>query len=245
MLFANIRIVLVNTSHPGNIGAAVRAMKTMGFHQLILVNPKSFPDARATERAAQAADMLGKIIVTQTLPEAIQDCQIVFGTSTRNRGLAWPLYHSREAAEKISAMASDGTQIAVVFGNEQSGLSNDELQYCHFQIEIPANPEYSSLNLAAAVQIVCYELRMAFHQSITVAKLSAKKNSDELATSAELENFYDHFENVLYKIDFLKLTRSTRIIHRLHRIFNRAQLEKREVNILRGILTAMEKSLDS
>lgn len=244
MSFANIRIVLVNTSHPGNIGAAVRAMKTMGFHQLILVNPKSFPDARATERAAQAADMLANVIVTQTLPEAIQDCQIVFGTSTRNRGLAWPLYHSREAAEKISEMTSGGTQIAVVFGNEQSGLSNDELQYCHFQIEIPANPEYSSLNLAAAVQIICYELRMAFHQS-TAAKLSEKNSSDELATSAELESFYTHFENVLYKVDFLKLTRSTRIMHRLHRIFNRAHLEKREVNILRGILTAVEKSLHS
>jgi tRNA (cytidine32/uridine32-2'-O)-methyltransferase len=239
MPFTNIRIVLVNTSHPGNIGATARAMKTMGFHQLILVNPKSFPDARATERAAQAVDVLTNVIVTQTLPEAIQDCQIVFGTSTRHRGLAWPLYDSHQAAEKISEMISGNTQIAIVFGNEQSGLSNDELQYCHFQIEIPADPEYSSLNLAAAVQIICYELRMIF---LRAAAKPSESCHHELATSEELENFYGHLEKILYQVNFLKLTRSTRIMHRLHRIFNRSQLDKREVNIFRGILTAIEKS---
>ena len=196
-LFAHIRIVLVNPSDPGNIGAAARAMKTMGLKRLYLVTPDAFPHHKASVRASNALDILADAMVVDSLEEAIQDCHCVFGTSTRERELNWVSLTARETAEKIGGMPQQ--EIAILFGRERCGLTNQELQHCHFQITIPANPDYSSLNLASAVQIVCYELRLAF---LAKKETIAVKQSD-LASVEQLEYFYRHLEAVLTSIKFL------------------------------------------
>jgi tRNA (cytidine32/uridine32-2'-O)-methyltransferase len=239
MSFSHIRIVLVNTTDPGNIGAVARAMKTMGLKHLYLVAPKTFPHPSASIRASNAIDRLAEATVVEHLAEALQDCHLVFGTSTRVRELNWVSLTARIAAEKI--VMSPNQNIAVVFGRERCGLTNKELQQCHFQINIPANPEYSSLNLAAAVQIVCYELRMAFLQQ----KNKLVEKSSMLADVKQQEYFYQHLHHILEKIEFLKPNRSQQIMDRLRRLFSRAELDVTEMNILRGILTAIEKKLAS
>lgn len=237
-LNGNIRIVLVRTSHPGNIGSAARAMKTMGLNSLYLVQPKSFPDLKAVEMASNADDLLEKAIIVNSLDEAINDCRLVLGSSARTREITWPTCDVRVAAVKIIEEAQI-KPVAILFGNERTGLLNEELQYCHYQLNIPANHQYSSLNLAAAVQIISYELRMAWlnNQSIIEAPF------DELATVAELTGFYQHLKTVLSEIDFLNPSRSMQVINRLKRLFNRARLEQKEVKILRGVLTAVERSI--
>jgi tRNA (cytidine32/uridine32-2'-O)-methyltransferase len=238
MPLSQIRIVLVNTTDPGNIGATARAMKTMGLKQLYLVEPKSFPHVNASVRASNAIDVLAEVMVVDHLATALQDCHLVFGTSTRIRELNWVSLTPRVAAEKI--VINPKQKVAVVFGRERCGLSNKELQQCHFQINIPANPDYSSLNLAAAVQIVCYELRMAFlHET----KLEEK--SIQLADVREQEYFYRHLQDLLNKIEFLKPIRSQQIMDRLRRLFSRSELDINEVKILRGILSTIEKKLAS
>jgi tRNA (cytidine32/uridine32-2'-O)-methyltransferase len=238
MPLSQIRIVLVNTTDPGNIGATARAMKTMGLKQLYLVEPKSFPHVNASVRASNAIDVLAEVTVVDHLATALQDCHLVFGTSTRIRELNWVSLTARAAAEKI--VINPKQKVAVVFGRERCGLINKELQQCHFQINIPANPDYSSLNLAAAVQIVCYELRMAFlHET----KLDEK--SIQLADVKQQEYFYQHLHNLLNKIEFLKPIRSQQIMDRLRRLFSRTELDMNEVKILRGILSTIEKKLAS
>lgn len=239
MPLSQIRIVLVNTTDPGNIGATARAMKTMGLKQLYLVEPKSFPHVNASVRASNAIDVLAEVMVVDYLATALQDCHLVFGASTRIRELNWVSLTPRVAAEKI-VINNPKQKVAVVFGRERCGLSNKELQQCHFQINIPANPDYSSLNLAAAVQIVCYELRMAFlHET----KLEEK--SIQLADVREQEYFYRHLQDLLNKIEFLKPIRSQQIMDRLRRLFSRSELDINEVKILRGILSTIEKKLAS
>lgn len=231
------RIVLVNTTDPGNIGAAARAMKTMGLKNLYLVAPKSFPHPTASVRASNALDILAEVVVVDSLVEALQDCNLVFGTSTRVRELNWISLTARAAAEKI---AMDPRQkVALVFGRERCGLTNEELQHCHFQITIPANSDYNSLNLAAAVQIVAYELRMAFLQQ---EKMGLEKNI-VLADVRQQEYFYQHLGKILNKVEFLKPSRSQQIMDRLRRLFGRAELDITEMNILQGILSAIEKKL--
>jgi tRNA (cytidine32/uridine32-2'-O)-methyltransferase len=237
--FLRSRIVLVNTTDPGNIGAAARAMKTMGLKNLYLVAPKAFPHLSASVRASNAIDILAEAKVVDNLIDALQDCSLVFGTSTRVRELNWVTLTARAAAEKI--MVSPIQEVALVFGRERCGLSNEELQHCHFQIIIPANPDYSSLNLAAAVQIVCYELRMAF---LAQQKMITEK-SLILADVKQQEYFYQHLYAILNKIEFLKPIRSQQVMDRLRRLFSRAELDVSEVNILRGILTAIDKKLAS
>lgn len=237
-MFDNIRIILVNPTHPGNIGAAARAMKTMGLHQLYLVNPKRFPDAQATERAAHAVDILEKTVIVASLTDAIQDCDLVFATSARPRALTWPGQEVRLAALQ-AVRESAISKIAFVFGREHSGLNNEELELCHYQIQIPANPEYSSLNLASAVQIICYELRMAW----LAAEPKTDIETENWSTVEEVEGFYVHLEQVLTAVNFIKPGISGQVIPRLRRLFARSRIEKRELNILRGILTAIEKSL--
>lgn len=237
--FLRSRIVLVNTTDPGNIGAAARAMKTMGLKKLYLVTPKAFPHLSASVRASNAIDILAEASVVNNLPEALQDCSLVFGTSTRVRELNWVTLTARAAAEKI--MMGPAQEVALVFGRERCGLTNEELQHCHFQIIIPANPDYSSLNLAAAVQIVCYELRMAF---LAQQKMITEK-SLILADVKQQEYFYQHLYALLNKIEFLKPSRSQQVMDRLRRLFSRAELDVTEVNILRGILSAIDKKLDS
>ena len=235
-VLARIRIVLVNPSDPGNIGAVARAMKTMGFRYLYLVAPEAFPHRKASVRASNALDILANTVVVDRLEEALKDCHLVFGTSTRVRELNWISLAAREAAEKITEMPRQ--EMAILFGRERCGLNNQELQQCHFQITIPANPEYSSLNLAAAVQIICYELRMAFLNKKTPAI-----QQRDLAKVEQLEYFYQHLESVLMSIDFLQPVRSQQIMDRLRRLFSRAELDESEVKILRGVLSATQKKL--
>ena len=238
MPLSQIRIVLVNTTDPGNIGATARAMKTMGLKQLYLVEPKIFPHVNASVRASNAIDVLAEVTVVDHLAAALRNCHLVFGTSTRIRELNWVSLTARAAAEKIVIKASQ--KVAVVFGRERCGLTNKELQQCHFQINIPANPHYSSLNLAAAVQIVCYELRMAFlHETKLEEKII------QLADVKQQEYFYQHLQDLLNKIEFLKPIRSQQIMDRLRRLFSRSELDVNEVRILRGILSTIEKKLAS
>lgn len=226
------RIVLVETSHPGNIGASARAMKTMGLNELYLVKPKLFPDEKATAMAAHATDILEKTVVVDSLTQALIDCQVVFGVSARARTLSWPILTARAAAEKIR---SDHAQhkVALLFGREHSGLTNEELQLCQYQIQIPANPDYSSLNLASAVQIISYELCLATTLAVEANPLT------ELATMQEVEGFYSHLEQLLTEIEFIKPLQRSQVINRLRRLFSRTLLEQDEINILRGIFSAL------
>jgi tRNA/rRNA methyltransferase len=229
---SNLRIVLCQTSHPGNIGAAARAMKTMGLHQLYLVSPESFPDAHATAMATGAADLLETAHVCSTLEEALTGCVLVIGLSARKRQLSHELLAVRPAAERALGIAKS-QQVALVFGTEMSGLSNTELDLCQLLAMIPTNPDFSSLNLAAAVQVVCYELRMAALAGDTA---DITKPPMPLATSDEIEGFYKHLEETLVQIGFLNPAEPKKLMQRVRRIYARANLEKEEVNILRGIL---------
>lgn len=230
----NIRIVLIETSHPGNIGSAARAMKTMGLKNLYLVTPKLFPHPKANEMASSAIDLVENAVVVSSLDEAVADCHLVVGTSTRSRTIPWPIFSPREMAEKIRIEPQ--AQTAIVFGREQSGLTNEELHRCNFHVQIPANPEYSSLNIAAAVQVIAYELRLASLEE------SAPLAWDyPLATAKELEGLYTHLEKVLVDLDFLNPKAPRQLMTRLRRLFNRTRLDVMEINILRGMLGAVEK----
>lgn len=227
----NIRIVLSHTSHPGNIGAAARAMKTMGLSRLHLVNPKRFPDAAAEAMASGATDVLADAVVCASLDEALQGAVLVVGLTARKRDLSHAMLTLREAAPQILARAGEAP-VALVFGTEMSGLSNAELEKCQMLITIPVNPEYGSLNLAAAVQVVGYELRCC------AVPASQTTNGFPLATFEEVNRFYEHLERTLIEIDFLDPKHPKRLMTRLRRLFARAALEKEEVNILRGVLKA-------
>ncbi|MDI9817669.1 MULTISPECIES: RNA methyltransferase [unclassified Legionella] len=239
MNFSSIRIVLISTSHPGNIGSAARAMKTMGLDRLYLVSPKAFPHQKAYEMAAGADDILEGAIVTDSLDEALKGCQLILATSARPRGIALPGLTPRECATLISERP-DSTEVAILFGREHAGLTNEELLRSHYHINIPSNPEYSSLNLSQAVQIIAYELRMKLLAPVAEVSLS----HDRLATAEEVEQFYDHLTAVMTAINFLKPSRPTRrLLQRIRRLFNRARLEHMEVTILRGILSHVQKAL--
>ncbi|KTD32450.1 RNA methyltransferase [Legionella moravica] len=239
MKLSSIRIVLVATSHPGNIGSTARAMKTMGLNSLYLVNPKSFPDYKAKEMAAGADDVLESAVVTDTLEDALIGCQLILGTSARPRGISLPGLLPASSAELIGQQA-DNTQVAILFGREHAGLTNEELLKCHYHINIPSNPEYSSLNLAQAVQIIAYELRM----NLLSPKATVSSRIDEYATADEIEQFYEHLKEVFIEIQFLKAANPRRLMQRVRRLFNRVMLEKMEVSILRGMLSQVQKSLE-
>jgi tRNA (cytidine32/uridine32-2'-O)-methyltransferase len=234
------RLVLVGTSHPGNIGAVARAMKNMGLLELYLVNPKIFPHADATARAAGADDVLQTAKVVASLAEAVGDCHLVIGTSARSRTLSWPLLDPRQAGELVAQESVQQHKVAVVFGRERSGLDNEELQQCHYHLQIPTNAKFSSLNLAAAVQIVAYEIKVAMDriEQVPVAEIS----NIELPTAHELELFYQHLEQVLLDLEFLDKENPRQLMARLRRLFNRALPKKLEINILRGILKAVQEN---
>ncbi|WP_421144328.1 tRNA (cytosine(32)/uridine(32)-2'-O)-methyltransferase TrmJ [Aeromonas dhakensis] len=233
-----IRIVLVNTSHTGNMGSAARAMKTMGLSQMVLVDPQALPDGNANALAAGASDILANARVVATLDEAIADCGLVIGTSARSRTLSWPMLDPREAGEKLVA---EGMQhpVALVFGRERTGLTNDELQKCHYHVAIPANPEYSSLNLAMAVQTLCYEVRM--HWLLQQEQAGDSGMAVEYPSVEQLEGFYQHLEQTLLKTGFITDDHPGQVMNKLRRLFNRARPEAVELNILRGILTSVQK----
>ncbi len=235
-MLANTRIVLINTSHPGNIGSVARAMKTMGLSELYLVAPEQFPHQKALEMASNAGDIVNQAIVVNDLDTAIGDCKLIIGTSSRSRTIPWPMLSPRELGEKAAQESAKG-EIAILFGREDSGLTNEELHRCHFHVHIPSNPEYCSLNIAAAVQVIAYELRVAFLQESVPTEWDY-----DFANATAMTGFYEHLERVLIHIDFLNPKTPRQLMARLRRLFNRARPDVMEMNILRGILGAVEKN---
>jgi tRNA (cytidine32/uridine32-2'-O)-methyltransferase len=230
-----IRIVLVGTTHPGNIGAVARAMKNMGQGELVLVKPRYFPHADATARASGAEDLLESAKVVSSLDAAIADCCYVAGASARSRTIGWPSMLPRECAARLVEESGQGG-VAVVFGPEKSGLTNDDLDRCHTLLTIPTDPGFSSLNLAMAVQVITYELRLA--QLRPVAPVPTAEVPP--ATGEELEHFYAHLERVLRDSGFLRPDNPRHLMRRLRRLFLRAMPDRNEINILRGILAALD-----
>ena len=235
----NIDIVLVHTTHSGNIGGVARAMKNMSLHRLTLVSPLEFPSREATWRAASAADVMEHARVVDTLEEAIADCQFVVGTSARERRIPWPVQDARRRAERIASHSSN-ERVAVLFGREDRGLLNEELQHCHLHCHIPTHEGYASLNLAMAVQIVAYELRMAQLGETTNLAEDAQWDSP-FVTTEDMDRFYVHLEATLVDIEFLKPEAPRQLMRRLKRLYNRVRLDEMELNILRGILSETQK----
>jgi tRNA (cytidine32/uridine32-2'-O)-methyltransferase len=246
--FGRVSAVLVGTQHPGNIGAAARALKTMGFSRLVLVAPERFPHPEAIALAAGADDLLDSAVLCATLAEAVADCRFVLGCTARSRRVALDELSPREAASRTLAVAQTGAEVAVVFGRERTGLENDELQLCHAAVHIPANPDYSSLNLAAAVQVLAYELRVAFSMDSVLDVLPAARaqqigvaRSEPPATHAELEGFFSQLADTLDAIDFHKGRTPETAMHKLRRLFLRADLDARDVRLLRGVLADAQR----
>ncbi|TDN55535.1 tRNA (cytidine32/uridine32-2'-O)-methyltransferase [Buttiauxella sp. JUb87] len=239
-MLQNVRIVLVETSHTGNMGSVARAMKTMGLTNLWLVNPLVKPDSQAIALAAGASDVIGEAKIVDTLDEALAGCTLVVGTSARSRTLPWPMLDPRECGLK-SISEAQHAPVAIVFGRERVGLTNDELQKCHYHVAIQANPEYSSLNLAMAVQILAYEIRIAWLATQEEGK-EAVVVEDETQYPAvdDLERFYGHLEQVLLKTGFIRATHPGQIMSKLRRLYTRARPEIQELNILRGMLSSID-----
>lgn len=229
-----IRIVLSRTSHPGNIGAAARAMKTMGLNRLWLVQPACFPDPVADARASGADDVLAGAQVVSSLQQALEGTVFAAAVTARRRELSLPRLHAREAAAEIVGYIVDG-EVALVFGNETSGLSNEEVGLCSLPVTIPTSPDFSSLNLGAAVQLLCYELRLA-----AVQPQPPVDPRPELATHEAFEGFMAHLEQAVTRSGFHDPANPRRLLPRLRRLFNRVRLEKEEVALLRGMLTTFE-----
>ena len=232
-----IRIVLVGTTHTGNMGSVARAMKTMGLSQLWLVSPKELPDGQAYALSAGASEVLANAKVVENLEDAISDCGLIVGASARSRTLSWPMLEPRECGEKAVAEAQQ-KPVALVFGRESSGLTNEELQLCNFHVCIPANPEYSSLNLAMAVQIVTYEVRVA---ALAAKPQVATVDETVYPSSEQMERFYIHLEETLNDTGFIIKQHPGVVMTKLKRLFTRARPEDAELNILRGILTSMQR----
>jgi len=241
--FARVRIVLVGTQHPGNIGSAARAMKTMGLSRLVLVAPSRFPHAEADALAAGADDVLAAATVHEDLADALADCSLVLGCTARSRRVALAEQPPREAALRMLDDARRGGEVALVFGRERTGLTNDELQLCHGAVHIPANPEYSSLNLAAAVQVMSYELRMAMlgAQAVGAQAVGEAGREETPAAHAELEGFFAQLAQTLDAIDFHKGRAPESAMRKLRRLFLRTGLDVREVRLLRGILADAQR----
>lgn len=231
-----IHIVLVGTTHPGNIGAAARAMKTMGLAHLVLVQPKHFPHAEATARASGADDILANARVFDDFKDSLRDYPLIIATSARLRSVTWPTLTPEVCAQKALQCAG---QVALVFGREQTGLTNQELDHCHYLVHIPTHANFNSLNVASAVQILAYELsKQASTFDMPTRPLAL---TDQPAPAAAIEHFYVHLEQTLIAIEFLDPEKPRRLMRRLRRLFNRVQLSRSELNILRGILSALQK----
>lgn len=233
-----VRVVLSRTSHPGNVGAAARALKTMGVARLVLVAPQCQIDAQAIAMSAGADDILADALVVPTLAEALSGVTLALALTARRRDLATEPLWARQGALELADVVAQGGEVALVFGNETSGLSNDELAQCGRWAMIPANPEYSSLNVAAAVQLLCYELRLAL---LAVPPAPTFAEAGMLATHDEVEGLIGQLEQMAVGSGFLDPQRPGRLMQRLRRLFSRAALEKEEVNILRGLLASFLK----
>ncbi|MCV6604955.1 MAG: tRNA (cytosine(32)/uridine(32)-2'-O)-methyltransferase TrmJ, partial [Porticoccaceae bacterium] len=229
------------TTHPGNIGGVARAMKNMGLEKLYLVEPKEFPSHRAFQRAANALDILDNAVIVNTLDEALVDCGLVVGTSARSRGIPWPMLNPRECGEKAVSEATEH-EVALVFGREDRGLTNEELQRCTYHVHIPTNPDYSSLNLAAAVQVFTYETRMAALLADTGELPDLNDWDIPPARHDALERYYEHLEQALVDIDFHNRDNPRQTMARLRRLYGRIRLDEMELAILRGMLTSIQRA---
>ena len=243
--FNQVSVILVNTSHPGNIGATARAMKNMGLSKLTLVQPEDFPSGVAVGRAVSAVDILDNARVVSSLQEAVEDCGLVIGASARSRNIPWPMVSPEQCGQKTVAEAA-ANKVALVFGREDAGLNNEELQLCHFHVQIPADPNYSSLNLSAAVMVVCYEVRkaaLALDERPAVAE--DELWDQEKANGEQVEHFYVHLERVMTAIKFHDPENPRQLMPRMRRLFSRIRIDVMEMNILRGILSNIEYRLDN
>ncbi|EGR2418289.1 tRNA (cytosine(32)/uridine(32)-2'-O)-methyltransferase TrmJ [Vibrio cholerae] len=240
MMLERVKVVLVGTTHSGNIGSAARAMKVMGLSQMVLVDPQCQVDAQAIALAAGASEIALNAQIYPTLEAAVADCGLVVGTSARSRTLEWPMLEPRECGEKLISEANQHI-VAMVFGRERTGLTNEELQLCHYHVCVPANPEYSSLNLAMAVQLLSYEVRMAYLALQQSSQSSTLQ--EEYPRHQELERFYAHLEQVIMQTEFISAQQPGQVMNKLRRMFTRARPEAQEINILRGILTSVQKSI--
>ncbi|EGR0773645.1 tRNA (cytosine(32)/uridine(32)-2'-O)-methyltransferase TrmJ [Vibrio cholerae] len=240
MMLERVKVVLVGTTHSGNIGSAARAMKVMGLSQMVLVDPQCQVDAQAIALAAGASEIALNAQIYPTLEAAVADCGLVVGTSARSRTLEWPMLEPRECGEKLISEANQHS-VAMVFGRERTGLTNDELQLCYYHVCVPANPEYSSLNLAMAVQLLSYEVRMAYLALQQSSQSSTLQ--EEYPRHQELERFYAHLEQVIMQTEFISAQQPGQVMNKLRRMFTRARPEAQEINILRGILTSVQKSI--
>ena len=248
---SHVRIVMVNTTLPANIGSALRAMKTMGLSKLVLVAPKTYPHPDIDALAAGATDLIEQIEIVETLADAIKDCHLVFGTSARSRTIPWPLLDARPAAEKsISAVVSDQQEVAVVFGREDRGLTNEELAMANYHVTIPVNTDYGVLNVAQAIQVICYEMRMATLAAVEsgedetatmpVTDTESMQWDEPLVTHEQMEQFYPHIEKMLAEIEFLDPKNPRLLPLRLRRLFGRIQLDRMEYHLLRGIFSRVQ-----
>ncbi len=240
MMLERVKVVLVGTTHSGNIGSAARAMKVMGLSQMVLVDPQCQVDAQAIALAAGASEIALNAQIYPTLEAAVADCGLVVGTSARSRTLEWPMLEPRECGEKLISEANQHS-VAMVFGRERTGLTNDERQLGHYHVCVPANPEYSSLNLAMAVQLLSYEVRMAYLALQQSSQSSTLQ--EEYPRHQELERFYAHLEQVIMQTEFISAQQPGQVMNKLRRMFTRARPEAQEINILRGILTSVQKSI--
>ena len=247
----HVRIVMVNTTLPANIGSALRAMKTMGLSQLVLVAPKTYPHPDIDALAAGATDLIEQIEVVEQLEDAIADCHLVFGTSARSRTIPWPLLDARPAAVKsLNAVAQYGQNIAIIFGREDRGLTNEELALANYHVTIPVNEEYGVLNVAQAIQVICYEMRMAAidivgkiadpEATMQVTDSEAMQWDEPLVNHEQMQQFYPHLEKMLAEIEFMDPKNPRLLPLRLRRLFGRIQLDRMEYHLLRGIFSRVQ-----
>ena len=238
----SIKIVLVGTTHPGNIGAAARAIKTMGFKHLDLVSPKEFPSDEAIYRSKAAKDILENASTYETLFESVKDCEVVIGTSARNRKVPWPVLNPKDASKEISLAVKNNSKVGIVFGREDRGLTNEELGLCNLHVHIPTNEDYTSLNLAQAVQIVAYEIRMNFLES---ENLKNDQEWDvELASVEQTERLIEHMDELMKEVEFYDTENPRKLLMRVRRFFKRSGIDVMETNIFRGLFSTIQKKLN-
>jgi RNA methyltransferase, TrmH family, group 1 len=238
----SIKVVLVGTTHPGNIGAAARAIKTMGLSKLDLVCPKEFPSNEATYRSKAAKDILEKASIHETLFESVKGCEMVIGTSARNRKVPWPVLNPKNASKEINTAVKNNSKVAIVFGREDRGLTNEELGLCNLHIHIPTNEDYSSLNLAQAVQIVTYEIRMNFLESESIK--NDQEWDVELASAEQTERLIEHMDELMKEVEFYDTENPRKLLMRVRRFFKRSGIDVMETNIFRGLFSTIQKKLN-
>ena len=238
----SIKVVLVGTTHPGNIGAAARAIKTMGLKHLDLVSPKEFPSDEAIYRSKAAKDILENASTYETLFESVKDCEVVIGTSARNRKVPWPVLNPKDASKEISLAVKNNSKVAIVFGREDRGLTNEELGLCNLHVHIPTNEDYTSLNLAQAVQIVTYEIRMNFLESESLK--NDQEWDVELASAEQTERLIEHMDELMKEVEFYDTENPRKLLMRVRRFFKRSGIDVMETNIFRGLFSTIQKKLN-